>query len=505
MKQRIPAVIVALLLLVGGFGVARYAANRPGAHRAAKAKAKARKAKARKAKSSKSAKSKGKAKVGAPATGGALGDPILAGDPVEPVLHEHPNVVLIIGCTVRQDQVTPYGGHVEATPFLADRATHGALFEHAITAAPWTKAASAAIVTGHHPAEIGMVEPSERPSRRRVPDEVTTAAELFSQGGYQTFGATANPNLNEVFGFGQGFDGYVEGTELWRLGGRAKVNARALMGASLPMLAEIRDPSRPLYLQFLFTDAHSPSHVRPNEAKPFQGDVPPKVATYRAMLRRFDLAVEVLAKSLAHQGLTDENTVFVVVSDHGEGLQHPSWQGYGHGNFTYPATVRMPWIAWGAGVAPGRRIGGMASQIDILPTLAGLVGVDGYEGPGLSWADALRGDADRTTRELAFVDTWFQSARRSGVYAEDLHCHEDWARVEGDIRVPRACYDQDVVPEPVTGERADALLAELDAFHTRMEASFASYPYTIDAEPPEDVAEQLEALGYVDGGEGVVE
>ena len=44
--------------------------------------------------------------------------PIVAGaDRVDPI-PDGPNVVLIIGCTVRKDQITPYGGPEGLTPFL---------------------------------------------------------------------------------------------------------------------------------------------------------------------------------------------------------------------------------------------------------------------------------------------------------------------------------------------------------------------------------------------------
>ncbi len=537
-RARLAAVIVALILLVGGFAVARYASRpSPGEirkqrmmrARAARMRGKAKMSRRGKAKMGRRGKAKGrKARRGqknrGPDSRGKKSvekakEPILAGPERDPVALEHPNVVLIIGCTVRADQLTPYGGHPDATPLLSERAAAGVIFDRAFTAAPWTKAASAAILTGRHPATIGMVEPGPKPSRRMLPGAVTTLAEHFQEAGYVTFGATANPNLNEVFGFSQGFDAYVEGTELWRLGGRAKVHGRALLGRAMPKLesllpADSDDARKPVYAQFLFTDAHGPATVQRAEVQRFEAPgVSERMAKYRAMLFRFDLAVDVLENSLAHQGFTRDNTVFVLVNDHGEGLDQPVFHGHGHGNFTYPSATRMPFIAWGAGVAEGHHIKGVASQVDVLPTVLELAGVDAAdEGPGQSWASQVRGESDRTTRERAFVDTWFQESRRSGVFSESLHCHDDWKGVTaqegalaGQRRVPRACYDGDTSDVPVPGEASEALLAELDAFRAEMEAAFEAYPHTADAKPPDDVQAELEALGYVDGGEGAPE
>ncbi|MFT4976606.1 MAG: hypothetical protein ACI8S6_002511, partial [Myxococcota bacterium] len=127
---------------------------------------------------------------------------------------EGPSVVLIIGCTIRRDQLTPYGGPEGLTPFLAEMAARGALFESAIDAAPWTRPGHTAVLTGYHAAEIGMIEPSARVNSRRLPEEVTTIAEHLYDAGYATIGLTGNPNLNAMFGFAQGFDQYYEGSAL---------------------------------------------------------------------------------------------------------------------------------------------------------------------------------------------------------------------------------------------------------------------------------------------------
>ena len=52
-----------------------------------------------------------------------------------------PNLVLVIGCTVRRDQTSVHGG-TAATPFLQQLASEGGRFEDLVTAAPWTRAAS---------------------------------------------------------------------------------------------------------------------------------------------------------------------------------------------------------------------------------------------------------------------------------------------------------------------------------------------------------------------------
>ena len=90
-----------------------------------------------------------------------------------------PNVVLVIVCTVRKDQLQLHRPELDTTPWLAGAAERGAVFEDMITAAPWTRAANVALLTGRHAASVGMVEPGPAGNRRALADEVETMAEWF--------------------------------------------------------------------------------------------------------------------------------------------------------------------------------------------------------------------------------------------------------------------------------------------------------------------------------------
>ena len=66
------------------------------------------------------------------------------------------------------------------------------------------------LLTGQFAASLGMVEPGPTHSARVLPAEATTLAEHLRAAGFFTVGLTANPNLNRVFGFDQGFDIYAD-------------------------------------------------------------------------------------------------------------------------------------------------------------------------------------------------------------------------------------------------------------------------------------------------------
>ena len=226
------------------------------------------------------------------------------------LIDERPNVVLIIGCTLRRDQTSPYGAPSFTTPFLGRLAQQGAVFEHAVASAPWTRPASTAILTGFHAGQIGMVEPGTKLNRRRLPEVVETVAERLAAQGYETIGLTANPNLNRVFGFAQGFDDYFEAQGLWSDQVVVKVPALELAVEALSRVDARRHPDAPLYLQLLTIDTHEPVEAPPRRARALARDgVPPRIGAYRVELQRWDRGLEELWQGLERRGFDDSNTV----------------------------------------------------------------------------------------------------------------------------------------------------------------------------------------------------
>ena len=434
-------------------------------------------------------------------------EPMVYGPEHPRPMHEgRPNVVLIIGCTLRRDQMTPYGAPNFTTPFLARLAKRGVVFEHAVDSAPWTRPATTAILTGHHAASIGMVEPGFKLNRRRLHGSVETLAERLSEAGYETIGLTANPNLNAVFGFDQGFDVYMEAQGLWSDHDIAKVPALQLAVEAHTLIDGRDDEDAPLFLQVLTIDTHEPIDAYPKRARHLSRDgVPPRIGAYRVELQRWDEGLEELWQGLRRRGYTETNTVLMVVNDHGEGLSWPPEHGVGHGNFLFPSAVDMPWVVYGAGVAQGHRVRGMASQVDVHPTVLGLTGGLGYHGPGHNWSPQIRGDADRTTRTYAFSDTYYQRANRAAVYTEQKLCVHDFFNIAEhlgrDRVIPKtACFDRTVDPGARTPQPDvdSAMVEALMAWRREQKAAYEAWPHHESVTRDDPVMKQLEQLGYVD-------
>ncbi len=406
--------------------------------------------------------------------------------------HPHPHVVLVIACTVRRDQVSAYANDVgSTTPFLEELARRGVRFADPIVAAPWTRASAAALLTGRHAVELGIVERDRRRNDRALPQDAVTLAERFHRAGYRTIGGTTNPNLNAVFGFDQGFEVYYEPAMLWREGS-SKIPGTVLIDA---LLEELPPPGeRPLYLQAVFVEAHAPRTDDPSGPD----ELPFEVRRYRGALSALDATIRNLHERLRAMGYGPDRTLFVVVNDHGEGLLWPQHHGRGHGRYLYGSSVEGVWLMAGPGLPAGVTLPGVSSHVDVGRTVLTAAGIPS-DAPGMDHGPRLEKPGP-SPREFAVVNTWFWRSNRGAIYTDRRACmksykegHEPPARTG---RFVPGCYDRldDPLQEHPSPAPDVALLAALDRW--RAEHDDGASAMTVSVERP--LAEQLEALGYTE-------
>jgi arylsulfatase A-like enzyme len=406
-----------------------------------------------------------------------------------------PHLVLVIGCTVRRDQTSLHGGPAHATPFLAELARQGAHLDDLVTAAPWTRAAGTALLTGRHPLAVGMADPALGRDERSLPRELVTLAEHLRSQGYTTLGMTTNPNLGSFYGFEQGFDGYRQLARLWREDGTKLPGRRAV--TELLALLDAHPGGGPYYLQLVLIDAHAP-HVADEADRTRFADpsVPDRVVAYRASLARMDRALASLDEGLRARGLGPDNTLLVFVNDHGDGLSWPEHHGASHGRFLAPSSVGGVLVARGPGIPAGHLVPGVASQLDVAPTLVSLLGLPPFPGGGHDLAPALRGEAPGTGRTRAFTDTWFKEVSRAAVYTDTTACQLDAGEPTGD-GFAQGCFDRRADPQHVRPFRDEGLEEELGRWRQGQREEGERFSGE-GKKPEEGVREQLEALGYLD-------
>lgn len=409
-------------------------------------------------------------------------------------------VVVLIACTMRADRLHVYGNERQTSPYIDALAAGGARFERALTNAPWTKPALAALSTGRYPRALGI--DSEGPqvnTDRGVHPDALTLGERFKAAGWTTVGATANPNANAVFGFDQGFDRYHEATGLWREE-FVKVEGEDLVDA---WLEQARGAEGPLYGQLVVVDTHSPlGDQRLRRAAlglPSVGEGS-LLDRYDGAVSALDDVVERLDEGLKAMGREDRLLVFI--ADHGEGLSIPKYAGVAHGRYLYEPTVHIPWIVHGPGVAPGHVIGGLAQSVDLAPTLLELTGLAAEgELDGRSRADALRGLRSETGAEAIYTETRYGREDKARLTTDQWVYIHNYARDRKQVerRGEHELYPPDdgwqaTNVHAANQEVSAALFEQLEGYR----ASAGAAPLIWEQSMSDDERARLEALGYVE-------
>ena len=290
-----------------------------------------------------------------------------------------PSIVLVSIDTLRADHVGAYGAKTGATPNLDALAADGVLFENALTPVPITLPAHTSMLTGLLPHRHGVRDNG----LYRLPADVPTLAAVLAAAGYDTAAVVGAAVLDREYGLGRGFGRYDD-----QVGGPGGLTiperkAAAVTDAALAAAAGLRPPF------FLFVHYYDP-HAAYNPpspwaerfaARPYDGEVAYADAEF-GRLRR-----ELVARGLGG------SSIFALASDHGEGLgEHGEAT---HGPFLYQATLHVPLVVAAPGRWPaGRRVKGLVSIIDLVPTLLALAGRP--VPPGLDGRDigpSVRGEA----------------------------------------------------------------------------------------------------------------
>jgi arylsulfatase A-like enzyme len=111
------------------------------------------------------------------------------------------------------------------------------------------------------------------------------------------------------------------------------------------------------------------------------------VDPYIAELMFVDAQVGRLIGALERARLLDR-TLVVVVGDHGESLGDHGERD--HGVFVYESVLRVPFIVRAPSVAPSR-VGAVVRLVDVMPTVLGLLGMEGPRVDGVSLVSLMDG------------------------------------------------------------------------------------------------------------------
>jgi arylsulfatase A-like enzyme len=344
-----------------------------------------------------------------------------------------PLVVLISVDTLRRDALRAFAADAAPLPSLDAFAAESVRFERAASSASWTLPAHGSLLTGLYPDRHGATDP-----RVGLATDVPTLAERFRAAGYETVGLTHGGYLDRRYGFGRGFDRYVDDPS----GFASTPDAlHSTLDEAAALVAQRTDP-RPLFL-FLHTYsvhdyfglrpwsvetlATKPSRTPTEYAECLQGtlrcgDEDWRVLRelYAAELRNFDACFARLRAAIAKAGLWDQ-AIVLITSDHGEGFD-PVRHRIHHGGRLHEDVIRIPLVLHAPGLAP-RGVGAPASLVDVAPTLlelAGLSAIPNVDGRSLARLarGAEEGAAPRPVYAVEHYSSWWAAARTSAAQVQ---------------------------------------------------------------------------------------
>ena len=423
-----------------------------------------------------------------------------------------PDVVLITLDTFRPDHLAAYGYGRATGPFLDRLIGESTVFHNAFSTSSWTAPSTSSLFTGLYPIRHGVTEGFLAHQQRsealedlvgtslrlnRLPDALATLPELLQRAGYQTLGVASNINIGKEIGFDRGFD---------RFSKLQDKDAEVLAQQIRAWRAEA-SPNVPTFTYLHFNDVHEPYEPRPRwyQAPTVEpgadAEVASLVAAYDSEISYLDSVLESLDKDLAwHQ-----NTLLIVVSDHGEEFGEHGRVGHQFSLHHELMHTLMLFRAPDLGIGPGRRDINV-SLIDVLPTVLELLRLPPQEGrDGRSLAPWLSAEEPSASLQREIQRRTLFGHRQRFRVRQGKELQQLWAAIRGPWKliegegVPRLYHLEKDVLETRNRARFQEdlvldLQGQLETFR-RLEADFAGQ--VTEVELDRETLESLRSLGYI--------
>lgn len=301
-----------------------------------------------------------------------------------------PNVVLITIDSLRADFVGYQNPKEKNTPYLDKFAEKSCVFTNAIAPANPTFFTFCSIMTGTLPFEFG--------NYLGIPDNdrSKTIAETLKEHGYTTHAFLADsPALYSIYGYDRGFDQYDDGysdDEQSHSNSGQKLNEKIKKSIGT-------NKSEPFFLWLHYMDTHLPfvngldkyfyngekASERELKKKIFKKELVPSVKKMKIKNKNtVEIFQEAYRSSVKYEDkivgemidfLQDKypNTVFAIISDHGEALMEHGM--FGHEPFSlYNELIRIPMIIHVPSLKP-QKVEKTVSLVSLAKTISEAVGI----------------------------------------------------------------------------------------------------------------------------------
>jgi len=450
-----------------------------------------------------------------------------------------PNLVFITFDALRADWISAYGGGVPM-PAFERLSGEGIRFERAYTLGPWTIPSMFACFASNYPEALPPGADREQLALEmaayRFDLDGKTLAERLLDEHILTAAYGGNTLLSDPEGILRGFAlqqvwphrppvryGMFEHAPLlqaaWFRLGLPGVEERPVDSTRILVRRAERfvrqNAGRPYFLWVHFMDPHAafapPARFRPDDVPwPVYCNADPRWGTpltdadgrlevspaeqeaiqalYEGEMRYIDEALGQVLDALDQSGVRGRSFV-VVSSDHGEEFwDHGE---FGHGHSLYDEMVRAPLLVTGPGIPAGITLEQPVSHLDLMPTMAGFLGLE----PEEAWLGI-----DRSADWSAGLDGPSEPVFAQGTNLYSRHGPQQMM-ITGGIKYIRSLEGEwetayAIGPAPDIGAPVDLEPAEAE----RRAAVMDALPVRgLDTAPDldESLREQLRAFGYV--------
>jgi len=300
------------------------------------------------------------------------------------------NVIIINIDTLRKDHCGVYRYQRSTTPSMDLLARRSLVFSNMVSSSSFTVPSVGSLFTSLYPSEHGAIGKDEM----ILSEKNITLAEILEENGYHTAAFSASPFISPEFGFGQGF-------EIFSSTGSAHAND--LFDKAMPWLDNHYN-DQPFFLYVMFFDPHQPYDPPQSVERMFQRDyfghkiwpdsmlknkpvrvskLSPEItfeelefakSMYDSEIEFVDQSIGLMLQKADILGLLDR-TMVIITSDHGEEfLEHG---GFGHSRTLYKESIAVPFVLYYPGISdPGKKISSLVRNVDVMPTVLDLVGIN---------------------------------------------------------------------------------------------------------------------------------